>query len=86
MARSQLPPEPSEVLRVSRRRLTACRETLREHGADVDALTDRELTDYILQSWVYWSRHRDNTARPCVAEQRDYLHQRYGVHHKEAAT
>jgi len=55
MTRTQ--PAPSEVLRVRRERLTACREELRAYGADPDQLSDRALVDYVLSSWCSWARH-----------------------------
>ena len=47
---------PSEVVRISRQRLTAVREELRAYGADPDQLSDRQIVDYALGSWVSWAR------------------------------
>ena len=63
MSSSRLPHEPSEAVRVSRRALFAVREELRRHGADPDPLSDREVVDYALQSWVYQSRHCDTSTQ-----------------------
>ena len=56
MTRLRTAPAPSEVIRVSRQRLTAVREELRAYGADPDQLSDRALVDYVLASWCSWAR------------------------------